>query len=225
MQILYMFIFLSLLIIIVEIMTVALKGTGMSMEKARFQVISIVTTIGFSTRESELIVQHPIRRKIAAGLMIISYMMTATLISLVLTMFKDRESTGYIAIGLGVMAILMVFFSRHQKTLRKIEVGLEKKVRKSISKKHGKRTVEELMRLNGEYSVAEIVLPDTDCPLCDLQLRESDLEMMHIRVLNVDKGDIFIHFPTSETKLESGDKLLVYGKIESIEKILERHRN
>ena len=73
MPITYGFIILIILALIVEVLSIALKVTGLDIDKARFQVISIITHTGFTTRESELITQHPTRRRIAMGLMVISY--------------------------------------------------------------------------------------------------------------------------------------------------------
>ncbi|MDP3448737.1 MAG: potassium transporter TrkA, partial [Eubacteriales bacterium] len=78
-------IFLILFVLIwllIEILAIVMKLTGLEISKARFQLISILTHTGFTTRESELIVQHPTRRKVASVLMIVSYVAQITLISL-----------------------------------------------------------------------------------------------------------------------------------------------
>ena len=78
-------IFLVLFVVIwllIEILAIVMKLTGLELSKARFQLISILTHTGFTSRESELIVQHPIRRKIASILMIVSYVAQITLITL-----------------------------------------------------------------------------------------------------------------------------------------------
>ena len=61
------------------------------MDKARFQVISIITNTGFTTKESELITQHSQRRRIAEMLMLISYVGTATLISVIINIFTTLQ--------------------------------------------------------------------------------------------------------------------------------------
>ncbi len=54
--------FLSLLI--TRLATTALTLTGLSCEMARFQARSAFTGTGFTTSESEAIVNHPVRRRI-----------------------------------------------------------------------------------------------------------------------------------------------------------------
>ena len=63
MTIVYFGIVLAALWLLVEILAIVFRITGLDSQKARFQVISILTHTGFTTRESELIAQHPLRRK------------------------------------------------------------------------------------------------------------------------------------------------------------------
>ena len=64
---LFVIIFLSLLIN--RIATVALTHTGLSRDMARFQARSAFTTAGFTTSESESVINHPVRRRIISMLM------------------------------------------------------------------------------------------------------------------------------------------------------------
>jgi Trk-type K+ transport system membrane component len=58
-MILYFLLSIVIFLIVVEVITVLFKLTGLSEEKARFQVISLLTGSGFTTKEAELITQHP----------------------------------------------------------------------------------------------------------------------------------------------------------------------
>lgn len=55
---------LTLSILVTRIATVALAHTGLSRESAKFQARSAFTGVGFTTNESEKVVNHPIRRRI-----------------------------------------------------------------------------------------------------------------------------------------------------------------
>jgi len=50
---------------------VALMITGMEEKKARFQALSAFSGTGFTTREAESVVNHPQRRRIVSGLIIL----------------------------------------------------------------------------------------------------------------------------------------------------------
>ena len=51
--------------IILELFTVMFRITGLPDDKARFQVLSLLTGAGFTTRESESILSSKMRRKLA----------------------------------------------------------------------------------------------------------------------------------------------------------------
>ncbi len=65
-----LFVILTLSVIIVRSAAVALRITGLPEDVARFQARSAFTGTGFTTSESEAIVNHPVRRRIASLLMI-----------------------------------------------------------------------------------------------------------------------------------------------------------
>ncbi len=69
--VLSLLIVLTFSLLIVRIATVALTLTGLSSESAGFQARSAFTGTGFTTRESEAVVNHPLRRRIVMLLMIL----------------------------------------------------------------------------------------------------------------------------------------------------------
>ena len=91
-MILYFLLSIVIFLIIIEVITVLFKLTGLSEEKARFQVISLLTGSGFTTRESELITQHPSRRRLAQLLMITGYVGFLTGISFLVDIIRKSLS-------------------------------------------------------------------------------------------------------------------------------------
>ncbi len=65
-----LFIVLTLSVLVIHTGAVALRLTGLPEEAARFQARSAFTGTGFTTSESEAIVNHPVRRRIVSLLMI-----------------------------------------------------------------------------------------------------------------------------------------------------------
>ena len=76
MAILVFFLLLLIYTLMSEAFTVMFRLTGMNTEKARFQVISMLTNSGFTTNESELILKDPLRRKLALLTMLFGYAFT-----------------------------------------------------------------------------------------------------------------------------------------------------
>lgn len=69
------FIFPALLAVLISFLFVraagiALMMTGLEKNKARFQALSAFSGTGFTTKEAELVINHPVRRKIVTWLMI-----------------------------------------------------------------------------------------------------------------------------------------------------------
>jgi hypothetical protein len=59
-------------LVITRVATVALTLTGLSEEAATLQARSTFTGIGFTTREAEYVVDHPVRRRIVVTFMLLS---------------------------------------------------------------------------------------------------------------------------------------------------------
>ncbi len=70
-----------MIFLVVEIAIALLITTGLEPQIARFQVVSMMTSTGFTTKESELILRHPIRRKIAVFLILFGAFSLAVVIS------------------------------------------------------------------------------------------------------------------------------------------------
>ena len=210
------------LLLIVEILAIALKITGLDMDKARFQVISIITNTGFTTRESELITQHPTRRRIAQILMLISYVGTATLIAFILNILNvlaRGEGFLYLVLGIAGAILLILFLSRNLWILRSMERYIEKQLKKQMNRNNKRRTVEEVLKLNDEYGVAEFIIEESS-GLVGIVLEESDLKQRFIQVLNVDRGSHIVHFPDSKLVFQQGDKVVVYGQLDNIQALI-----
>ena len=62
---------LTFSILVTRIASVALTHTGLSRESAKFQARSAFTGVGFTTSESEKVVNHPVRRRILLLLMLL----------------------------------------------------------------------------------------------------------------------------------------------------------
>ena len=95
-------------LMVVRIATIALALTGLSDQLARFQARSAFTGAGFTTKESEKVMQHPVRRRIILLLMLLGNAGFITAVSsLILSFMRTGEATGVSAtvwFRLGVLA-------------------------------------------------------------------------------------------------------------------------
>ena len=85
----------TLSILITRIATIALTHTGLSRQAARFQARSALTGAGFTTTESEKVVNHPVRRRIVMLLMLVGNAGIVTgMASLILTFLHQGNGGG-----------------------------------------------------------------------------------------------------------------------------------
>jgi len=88
----------------------ALILTGMSRETARFQARSAFTGCGYTTQESEDIINHPVRRQIVMTLMLLGNLgIGAAVATLMLSFMRAAESEywwlklSFLAMGLAIL--------------------------------------------------------------------------------------------------------------------------
>jgi len=205
--------------LLIEILSVIFKITGLELSKARFQIISILTHTGFTTRESELIVQHPVRRRIASILMIVSYVAQATLITLLFDiLYRDQKGFLNMFIVMAVVLLFIIIVTKNKYILGRFERLTEKILSKNLKNSKGSR-IDRILNLSPEFSIYEVIV-DEQSPMCNKTIRENNLKDNFIQVLKIDRGSEVLDFPLAETRILHGDRIIVYGKIKSITKIV-----
>ena len=215
-----LFLVFTLLFLIVEVATVMLVMTGLDRDTARFQAVSIITASGYTTTESELVVRHPVRRKIAMFLMISGSIALAVIISILVRILGGGLSGArdifYVVIVL--FAVYLVF--RNPKFIQFLDSRLEKQLVKQPYLH--KRSVEEILKIDEHFSIAEVHLSKPNAPWLDKTLREMRLRDKGVLVLSIRRkeGNV-IRAPRGTDILRSGDILLVYGRPRYIADLIE----
>ncbi len=198
--------------LIVKIASVALSLTGLDPKRAFFQALSAFTGTGFTTRDSELVVEHDIRRNIIVMLMILG---NAGLVSVITTLMISFMRTGakpFIA-NIGIILLIILIFmrvSQDKGITRKFTKKIQEKLIKSAPFK--KRLVEEVLCLAEGYGVAEVTLMEA-CPDIGKLLSESSFRRMDILVLAIERNSKVIPAPHASDRLFLNDILICYGKL------------
>lgn len=210
------FVFLFIFLGIIELFSVLMVLTGMENSKAKFQVVSLLTSTGYTTKESEMIVQHPIRRKIATWIMIFGYVSSVTFVSFLVNILMQKSIVSITTVFITILIIIIVI--KFRKLIDLMESKIEDVIRKNDAWiKFNKYTNQLICRRKG-YGIMEIYLPE-DSFLVGETILSANLSKLEIQILNIDKGDKFINFPNIEYKFEHKDKLTVYGNIKNIQKL------
>ena len=101
--------------VITELFTILFRFTGLPDERARFQVISLLTGCGYTTRESEMFLSNRRRRRLARITMLFGYVFNITIVSAFINVFLSLKLSQvehyYLGIlfPLGAAAIIFVF--------------------------------------------------------------------------------------------------------------------
>lgn len=91
---LILFVILAIFLVVTRIAAVALSETGLSGDAARFQALSAFTGTGFTTREAEGVMTHPVRRRIVTFLMILGNAGLVTIITILVLSFAQSPDPG-----------------------------------------------------------------------------------------------------------------------------------
>lgn len=207
-------------VFIVKIASVALNLTGLDRKRSFFQAMSAFTGTGFTTRDSELIVNNDIRRGIIMVLMILGNAGLISVIStLMLSFIKADMNLTPILINIGMILLsilLIIRISMNQNIIRKLTKKIQDKLIKSST--FAKRPVEEVLRLAAGYGVAEVTLGESSEEI-GKTLFDSSFRQQDILIMAIERGSTVIPAPNAQDKLLLDDTLICYGKLDNINKI------
>jgi hypothetical protein len=211
-------------LLITRIATIALTVTGMTRESARFQARSALTGVGFTTGESEAIVNHPVRRRVVMMLMMLGSVGLATAVAGLLASFLRADaSAASQRVLLLVGGLAVVYFASLSRWVdrRLSRLGVRLLRRFSDLKVHD---VARLLHLAGEYSVKEMLAEEEDWfvgrPLRELHLRDEG-----ILILGIVRADgTYLGVPDGDSMVRDGDTVIVYGRDTTFADLTTRRR-
>jgi K+/H+ antiporter YhaU regulatory subunit KhtT len=198
-----------------------LNLTGLDRRTAFFQSLSAFTGTGFTTKDSELVLENVLRRKIIMTLMILG---NAGLISIITTLVLSLRAEGVtptlVNITIILLAVLVIVTISSNKWVRR---RFTKKVQENLAKTQTftKRPVTEILRLASGYGIAEVIL-NKSCIDLGKTLSHSSFRQQDILILAIERGKRVIPTPHASEELHLNDMLICYGKLDNIAKIGKR---
>ncbi len=217
---------LAVSMIVTRVAAMALMFTGLSREAAKFQARSAFTGAGYTTNESEMIVNHPVRRQIVATLMLLGNLGVATVGATVMVSIMSTSNSSaqtrwmLLLILLGGIAFLWVIF-----TSRWVERNMNRVIAWCLKRftDLDVRDYVALLELSRGYAITEMLVEKGDW-LADKALASLRLSDEGILVLSIRRAaGIFHGTPRGEDVLRVGDVLILYGDLTDVEK-LDRRR-
>ena len=209
--------------VITEMFTFFFRLTGLPDERARFQVLSLLTGTGFTTRESELILGSRHRRRLARITMLFGYVFNVTIVSALVNVFFSMKLVNF---GLQYMGILIPLFTISLififLRVPKIHAWGENLLQRFADRIFDQQeTFNAVMLLDyiGSETIAQVTLRHIPEEYRGYNLAETRLRAeTGILVMLVEHKGGKIMPAHADTVFEVGDKLTVFGDYSTIRK-------
>lgn len=211
--------------IIIEIFSAIFRIEGIQLDKARFQIISIITGTGFTTGESELMLATKRRRKLTQIMILFSYIFNISIVTTIVNIFISYNNTTLLEfeIGAGLTAINIVLLISLNKSTR-IRKTFDNIVKK-IATKTEKRRINPVSVYDyyGNKVIAEITINNLNNKIKQLSLEKLKREF-DIQLLVVKRGNSVISELNPNLKIEDNDILLVFGNLKKIKGLFKKKK-
>jgi hypothetical protein len=214
---------ITIFLLAIKLAALAMILTGMSQESARFQAISAMAGVGFTTKESEAVISHPARRRIISILMLTGNIgipaVVATLVVSLLSMAQAEDWWWPVLILLGGLGLL-TFIGRSRYMVKYLNKWLAWAL-KRITHLDARDYV-SLLQLQNGYAVTEMIVEPGDW-LDKKSLLEAALSREGLLVLGIQFEDgTYSGAPRAVDTIHAGDTLILYGRIERLKELDQR---
>ena len=207
--------------VITELFTFFFRFTGLPAEKARFQVISLLTGTGFTTRESEMILSSWRRRRLARVTMLFGYVFNITIVSAFINVFLSmtgtQAETRFVGLLIPMGTIVLIFiFMRVPKIHAWFDSTLQHVADRAFDRKETFNAVMLIDNIHNE-SIAQVTLRHIPEAYQGMTLAETRLRAeTGIMVILVERRGAKPIPAQADTVFETGDKLTVFGDYQTI---------
>jgi hypothetical protein len=212
---------IALSFLVVRIGTIALTMTGLSEEVARFQSLSAFSGAGFTTSETESITDEIARRRIAAVLIRAgSVGAVSAIATTILTFVGGGEETWLQILILVAGAGGILALARSERLNRWATPAIRRMLKRlAASELHDYAA---LLHLREDWHVS-LVDVDEHGWLAERTLKELNLQAEGVTILGIERhGGDFRGAPSGDTRLVTGDRLIVYGKAGRLNELRRR---
>ncbi len=210
--------------IIIEIFSAIFRIEGIQIDKARFQVISILTGTGFTTSESELMLSTKRRRKLTQIMILFSYIFNISIVSTIVNIFISTNNTSFIEVmigaGLTIINIILLICLNKSTRIRKLFDNIVINIEKNRKKK--KINPISIYDYYGNKVIAEISITKLNERIINLDTEKLKKDY-DIQLLVVKRGNETIVEINNNFRIKDNDILLVFGNIKVIKKLFKKN--
>lgn len=195
------------------------ENAGLPPPAATFQARSALTGSGYTTGESEIVVNDPAAREAASMLFIIGFVGPVTILGLLGFGFlvptsTDLEERFAVLVGLIVLFLVLERVGINARILGRPAALMARVVFRAKSG--------EIWVVVGDHAVASVRISPAD-RLADRPLGTAPFEHPNVTVLGVsrveDNAPRYIPHPSPDEMIVAGDELILYGPLSSLTRL------
>lgn len=207
--------------VITELFTVLFRFTGLPDERARFQVISLLTGCGYTTKESEMFLSNRRRRRLARITMLFGYVFNITIVSAFINVFLSLKASQiehfYLAVLIPLAAVAIIFVFMRVPGIRAWGDSLLQKLADRIVGRTDSFNTVTLLDYIGTDSIALVTINRIPEEYQGVALSKTGLKAdTGILVMLVEKSGKKPVPAGADTVFEPGDQLTVFGDYATI---------
>lgn len=213
----FILLYFFIVALVIEISVIAFTLTGLEKGVARYQAISMLTGTGFTTDESQLIIDHPVRRRISMGLILFGAFSLAVIISAITNILSDDLRLNKLMIISSVLLVIFIL-GKTPMTTKLLQHRFEYEMKKNLD--ISELPIKEALFLSEDDVVTDLVIEENT--RLDGEKVEGVFEHGHdINLLFIKRGEVNIRENLVDETIQAGDKLYLYGNKQAIEKLTE----
>ena len=211
--------------IIIEIFSAIFSIEGIQIDKAKFQIISIITGTGFTTHESELMLITKKRRKLTQAMILFSYIFNISIVTTIVNIFISSGDTSIweleVGIALTIMNFILLLILNKSS---KVRTAFDNFVKNTATKVRAKRNNPiSIYDYYGDKIIAEVMVLQLNEKIEKLSI-EKLKNNYHIDLLAVRRGEEIISDIKEINKIQINDILLLFGEIKKIKSIFKKSK-
>ncbi len=213
---------ITLYLLVIEIFYTIFRFTGLNEDKARFQTLSLLTTAGYTTSESEDILTSDKRRKVAMFAMFFGYIFSVVLASSIINIIisfvgNSNKTANAVNVLIIFLAVLIIFFITRSRTVTGwINKLIKNRIEKYISKKQNINPL-YVVDTHGRFVICEVLVTNVPEALQNKTLIQADVRKKYdISVLTIKQGSEIRTMDATKDIISTGDRVIVFGHIDNI---------
>lgn len=208
---------------LISLFSTLFQITGLAKEKARFQAISLLTGVGFTTAESEIVTSNKTRRRLAIVCMFVGHLLSIVILSLIvdaIAMFDLAHlQNSWQILLISFVAFVVVLLVFNLPFVKRPINHLIKKIGFVLYYKKSKENILTLMDSYDKESIYQVVINVVPEALKDKTLFKSKLkEDYNINVMLIRRDHRNINI-TKNTIIQEGDRVVVFGSSQNIQTV------